>query len=208
MTERRERWLGTLGGLLIRLLGCTWRFRVIGTIRTDRPIFALLHGTLLLPAYLTRKHGIAVMISRHRDGEIISRAVEQIGFQTVRGSSTRGACTAVHELLARFPDSPWAVTPDGPKGPRGSVKAGLIRLAAAGGRSIQPVVGAARRARVFRSWDRFVLPWPFAKVVVHFAESLRVPADPDDATCELLARELEKRLADAEKIAQDELASW
>lgn len=208
MTERRERWLGTLGGLLIRLLGCTWRFRVLGTIRTDRPIFALQHGTLLLPAYLTRKLGIAVMISRHRDGEIISRAVEHIGFVTVRGSSTRGASSAIHELLERFPDNPWAVTPDGPRGPRGSVKPGLIRLAAAGGRLLQPVVGAARPAKVFRSWDRFVLPLPFAKVVVNFAEPLQVPPEPDDATCELLARELEKRLAEAEKIAQDELANW
>lgn len=94
------------------------------------------------------------------------------------------------------------------QGPRGSVKPGLIRLAAAAGRSLQPVVGAARWAKVFASWDRFVLPLPFAKVVVNFAEPLVVPADPDDATCELLARELEKRLAEAEKIAQDELANW
>lgn len=208
MSDRRERWLGTLAGLLLRVLGWSWRMRVIGTIRTDRPIFALLHGTLLLPAWLVRKHGIAVMISRHRDGEVVSRAVEHIGFCTVRGSSTRGASAAAHELLAEFADRPWAVTPDGPKGPRGSVKPGLIRLAALAGRSLQPVVGAARPAKVFASWDRFTLPWPFARVVVHFAESLTVPADADEATCASLARELERRLADAEKIARETLANW
>lgn len=208
MSGRRERWLGTLASWLIRALGLTWRIRVIGTIRVDRPIFALLHGTLLLPAYLVRKQGIAVMISQHKDGEIISRAVERLGFSTVRGSSSRGASAAAHELLAGYATRPWAVTPDGPRGPRGTVKVGLIRLAAAAGRSIQPVVGAARPARLFRSWDRFCLPWPFARVVVHFAESLPVPAEADAATCARLARELEQRLADAEKIAQDALASW
>lgn len=208
MTARRERWFGTLAAWSIRLLGCTWRVRVLGRMRTDRPVFALLHGQLLLPAFLARNQGIAVMISRHRDGEVISRAVERLGFVTARGSSTRGGSSAVHSLLVEFPERSWVVTPDGPKGPRGSVKVGLIRLAAAAGRSIQPVVGAARPAREFRSWDRFLLPWPFARVVVHFAESMAVPADPDAATCERLAKELEMRIAEAEKIARDELANW
>jgi len=208
MSARRERWLGTVGGLLLRALGCTWRVRVLGTLRTERVIYALAHGTMVLPTYIVRKNGIVVMVSQHRDGEIMSRAIEHLGYSTVRGSSTRGATGATHQLLTAFPEKPWAVTPDGPKGPRGSVKVGLIRLAATAGRSIQPVLGAARPAKEFRSWDRFLLPWPFARVVVNYAEPMAVPADADAATCERLARELEVRIADAEKMAKDALANW
>ena len=66
--------------------------------------------------------------------------------------------------MAGFGDVPWVVTPDGPKGPRGSVKPGLIRLAAESGRSVQPLAAACSRAVTFSSWDRFTLPWPFARV--------------------------------------------
>lgn len=70
------------------------------------------------------------------------------------------------------------------------------------------MLGAARPAKEFRSWDRFLLPWPFARVVVNYAEPMAVPADADAATCERLARELEVRIADAEKMAKDALANW
>ena len=68
------------------------------------------------------------------------------------------------ELLrpgGRYGDRPWVVTPDGPKGPRGSVKDGLVRMAGAASRQIRPVAGAVSRAKVFASWDRFTLPLPF-----------------------------------------------
>lgn len=208
MNGRRERWLGWLAAWTIRLLGATLRCRVVGERVRERPLFALPHGCLLLLAHHAKHQGMAVMISRHRDGEIISQAVERLGFLTVRGSSTRGGGTAAHELLAAHPDRPWAVTPDGPKGPRGSVKPGLIKLASSAGRSIQPVVAVARPAKRFRSWDRFQLPWPFARVLIHLAEPLAVPGEIDDATAAALARELERRIAAAEKMAEDELASW
>src|SRR5688572_30938468 len=208
MTTAKDRWIGVLGAGLIRVLGCTWRTRVTGDFTVGPRIYALLHGELLLPAFRLRSSRAVVMISRHRDGERIAQAVRRLGYGTVRGSSTRGGGTAVRELVEAFGDRPWVVTPDGPKGPRGSVKEGLIRLAAESGRPIQPLVGAARPAKVFGSWDRFMLPWPFARVVVHFGEPMYVPRDTPADGRAALARAFEERLAAAEKTAEAELAGW
>lgn len=208
MTSRKDRWIGLFGAALIRLLGCTWRVRVTGDVVVGPRIYALLHGNLLLPAFRLRRSRALVMISRHRDGERIAQAVTRLGFATVRGSSTRGGGAAIRQLLETGGERPWVVTPDGPKGPRGSVKEGLIALAAATGRPIQPLVGAARPAVTFRSWDRFQLPWPFARVVIHFGPPMPVPAKLAAAARAGYAKELELRLQEAEKSAQEELANW
>lgn len=208
MTPRRAYWLGLFGSWLLRALSRTWRLRVTGDVTVTTDIYALLHAHLLLPTRRFRRDGVVAMISRHGDGELIAQAVLRLGYGVVRGSSTRGASSAVLELQHEHAAQPWLVTPDGPKGPRGSVKAGLIRLAADNGRSIRPMAGAARPCKQFASWDRFTLPWPFAKVVVHFGPALRVPRDIDAEGSELLARELERALADCEKSAQSALANW
>jgi lysophospholipid acyltransferase (LPLAT)-like uncharacterized protein len=190
------------------MLGASWRIRVCGQFEVAPRIYALLHGNLLLPAFRLRRSRSVVMVSRHRDGELIAQAVERIGFTTVRGSSTQGASQAVRDLLRGFGDRPWVVTPDGPQGPRGSVKEGLIRLAQESLRPIQPMAGAARPAHVFGSWDRFVLPWPFARVVVCFGAPLPVPLGLDDAGRAALARELEQRLLQCEEDARSALRDW
>lgn len=200
--------LGWLSALLIRALGATWRVRVTGNVDIGPNIYALLHGNLLLPAFRLRRSGAVIMISRHRDGELIAQAIERLGYPTVRGSSTRGAASAVREMRREHQARPWVVTPDGPKGPRGSVKDGLIRLAQESGRPILPLVGAARPAKRFASWDRFTLPWPFARVVVHFGAPLAVPAAADEAGRTALARQLEQRLSEGEKEAETALANW
>ena len=200
--------LGALVAGVLRLLGLTWRIKLCGNVTIGPHLYALLHGNLLLPAFRFRRSGAVIMISRHRDGEVIAQAVERIGFRTVRGSSTRGAREAVTELLRDGEGRPWVITPDGPKGPRGTVKPGLIRLAAASGRTIHPVAGAARPAKQFASWDRFVLPLPFARIALWFAEPLEVPAEVDEAQATALAAEVERRLADAENKARAELACW
>lgn len=203
----RAYWVGLIGSLAIRVLGPTWRMRTTGEFDGPRPdrIYALLHGQMLFPAFRFRGLGVPVMVSRHGDGEMIARAVERLGYRTVRGSSTRGGAAAVRELVQRFPDVPWVVTPDGPKGPRGSVKEGLVRLAAESGRLIQPVAGAGSRVLQFSSWDRFAVPWPFARVALYFGTPLAVPHDIAPDRLAPLAREIETRLAEAEEKAAQSL---
>jgi lysophospholipid acyltransferase (LPLAT)-like uncharacterized protein len=200
--------IGWLSAMFIRVLALTWRVRVAGQIDVGPNIYALLHGNLLLPAFQLRSCRGVVLISRHRDGELIAQAIKHLGYQTVRGSSTRGAASAVREMRREHETQPWVVTPDGPKGPRGSVKEGLIRLAQESGRAIHPLVGAAAPAKRFASWDRFTLPWPFARVVVYFGAPMPVPADLDDAGRAAMAHQLEQRLLDSEKEAETALRNW
>lgn len=182
---RRMRWIVRLGVPLVRLLGWTWRIRVINgetTVdrmrRERRPIvFALWHGDMLPLLYQHRGEGVAVLISEHRDGELIARVAESLGFRTVRGSTTRGASRALVGLTRELRDGhDIAVTPDGPRGPARSFAPGAL-IAAQRGRAAVIAVGlAANRAWRLSSWDRFVIPKPFSRVRIAYSDPVLLDA--------------------------------
>ena len=112
---------GLLGPLLVRALGATWRVRFEPPDLRERvlaagpTVYALWHGRLLVGAHAFRGSGVAVMISRHADGEVIARICERLGFRTVRGSSTRGGAAALHDAVEVLRAGGGAAfTPDGP----------------------------------------------------------------------------------------------
>jgi lysophospholipid acyltransferase (LPLAT)-like uncharacterized protein len=105
-------------------------------------------------------------------------------------------------------EMPWAITPDGPRGPRGRVNDGVILLASEGRREIIPAGYAVSRGLRFKSWDRFVVPLPFSRIVAYLGEALSVPPDVGRDDRKALARELETRLASAHDAANAALASW
>lgn len=123
--SRRVVWAARLGGLLVRALGATWRYRVtsdeaVKRFRADGTpiVFALWHGQLLPLLYHHRGQGVTVLISEHADGEIIARIATALGYRTVRGSTSRGASRALIGLTRVIRDrGDLAVTPDGPRGP-------------------------------------------------------------------------------------------
>ncbi len=171
-------------------LGGTWRVeRAEGYDALDREllagrkcIYALWHARLLPLVWSHRGRSVAVLVSRHRDGEWVARVVESLGFVTARGSSTRGGDSAVREMLEHAGRGhALAVTPDGPRGPAGRVKPGLVYLASRTGWPIVPVTAAASRSWTFRSWDRFRVPLPFTRVRLAYGEPITVPPDLDDA---------------------------
>ena len=177
--ERRLRWIVRLGVPLVRLLGWTWRIRVVNgergverLRRERRPmVFALWHGDMLPLLYQHRGEGVTVLISEHRDGELIARVAESLGFRTVRGSTTRGASRALVGLARELRDGhDIAVTPDGPRGPARSFAPGAL-IAAQRARAPVIAVGlAARRAWRLASWDRFVIPKPFSRVCIAYSD--------------------------------------
>jgi len=177
MRARHPWWLplaAVLGAGVVRAIGATWRFTVsdapeysAALARGERFVYAFWHSALLPLAVLHRHEGIAVLVSRHRDGELITRIIERLGFVAARGSSTRGGEAGVRGMLAwAGQDRHLAVTPDGPRGPAEQVKPGALYLAERTGRRMVPIGVAADRTRAFRSWDRFRVPWPFARVLV------------------------------------------
>lgn len=183
--ERRIAWSARLGALLVRALGRTWRFRVehddeVKRLReSGRPIvFTLWHGELLPLIYFHRGQRVAILVSEHSDGEIIARIARNLGYTTVRGSTSRGAARALLGLTRVLEEgSDLAITPDGPRGPAKSFATGALVVAH---RTGAPVIGASAvvdRAWRFKSWDRFLVPKPFARVRVAYADAFQVEAD-------------------------------
>jgi lysophospholipid acyltransferase (LPLAT)-like uncharacterized protein len=179
----RTRWIARIGARLVWMLARTWRVRYVNRAESDEVrrrgvpvIYATWHGELLPALWSHRGRHISVLISEHRDGEVIARVAHFLGFRTVRGSTTRGASRAlvglVHELRAGFD---IAITPDGPKGPYHTFAAGTLLVSQRAGCPIVPVGIHASRAWRLRSWDRFVLPMPFARLTINYEPSMQAP---------------------------------
>ena len=167
---------------IIRVLGATLRYEdrpahavTPGNILPGPAIFAFWHQTLLLAAYRFRGLGVAILISRSFDGELIARTVERLGFVAVRGSSSRGGPRGLREMERAFRQGRiCALTADGPRGPAMVAKPGTAQLA----RLVDAPVGTFHllptRAWKLRSWDGFLIPKPFSRVVITWP--VHVPA--------------------------------
>jgi lysophospholipid acyltransferase (LPLAT)-like uncharacterized protein len=162
---------------LIRLLAATWRMRTTGAealvaLRAARQplVFTLWHGDMLPLLWQHRRQGVAVLISEHRDGEIIARIATALGYRTVRGSTFRGADRALAGVLRELKAGhEVAITPDGPRGPARQFAPGALVAAQRAGAPVVAVGMAATRAWRLRSWDGFVIPKPFARVTIAYA---------------------------------------
>ena len=128
----------------------------------QRYIYAFFHEVMLFPAYYWNWPEMHILISEHRDGELITQVIRRLGFSVVRGSTTRGGARALREMSLRIDRGHLCVTPDGPRGPRRSVHQGVAYL---GSRTGFPIVGAGmafKKPWRARSWDRFAVPRPFS----------------------------------------------
>lgn len=190
------------GGLLLDALLGSCRFRVAGTEHYRRywdagepVVFVLWHGRLLPCTYHHRELGLTTLISQHRDGDYIAGIVRGWGYHPVRGSSSRNATGALRELVRSVRNgSSVAITPDGPRGPRGELKPGAVALAQLTGAPLIPASCSADRAWWFGGWDRFLVPQPFARCTVGFGPPVEVPRDASPSRLEQLRRETQERL--------------
>jgi len=183
--ERRVAWLARLGLVLLSILGRTWRVRFTNSevLHAEHAqgrgvILALWHGQLLPLLWANRRRHMAVIVSEHSDGEIIARVAIALGIHPVRGSTTRGAARALLGA-AREVDAGYdlAITPDGPRGPARSVAPGALHIAQRTGAAVIPISAAARRAWRLNSWDGFLIPKPFTRVVVTYGTPIRIDSD-------------------------------
>jgi lysophospholipid acyltransferase (LPLAT)-like uncharacterized protein len=185
----------------LEALARTWRVEVtgaehLGAVAAGPFIFALWHRTLVPLLWWHRQRGIAILVSRHRDGELVAGAARRLGYRTVRGSSTRGGAAGYRGVLrAVRGGAAVAITPDGPAGPAGVVKPGVVHAARRARVPILPVSAAADSAWHLRSWDRLLLPRPFATVRIAYGPPLVVPAGGEAAAGRLLAERLDGLLS-------------
>jgi len=174
-------------------------------------IAAFWHQRILLVIRYARrfsKFTPAVMISRSRDGDLIADVARRLNFRPVRGSSSRGGREALAAMVKELSVHPVAVHAlDGPRGPRGLIKAGIIRMAQLSGVPIIPVYISVNRAWTLRSWDRFLIPKPFSTVWVRFDKPIAVPAELNDAAFEALRLDVEKKMR-ANQDGDDRKHGW
>lgn len=198
MSELRFKAAGALGAGLVRGLFMTTRLERIGVehylrFRAEgQPImFVFWHGQLLPLVHYHRNEGIVVLVSEHADGEYITRIIQRHGFGTVRGSSTRGGRKGLKGLVRAAKEGrDLAVTPDGPKGPRGVFKPGALAAAQMAGLPIVPIALTASSGYRFGSWDGFLLPRPFSRVRIEYLEPRRIPRGTSREGLERIAREI------------------
>jgi len=173
-----------LGAWIIRALAMTWRVRTVNdssfrTLRENRKpfIFAFWHGQLLPLLWLHRGEGVAIVISSHRDGEVVAGVAERLGMRTIRGSSTRGAARALLGVVRELESGgEVAMTPDGPRGPARRFASGALVGAQRAGAPIIGIGVSASRAWFLKSWDRFMIPKPFSRVRVAYSTPTQVLA--------------------------------
>ena len=161
----------------------------------EQVILAFWHNRVVMMPIAGHGKRWCIMNSQSRDGEIATRALNRWGIRSVRGSATRGGTAGFLQLVRAFRSGyHLAIVPDGPRGPRYQVKPGVIHLARATGATIFPVSYAATRQRQLRSWDRLIIPLPFARITYVVGEPIEVPRHATDETVETLRCELEARL--------------
>ena len=146
-------------------------------------ILALWHGRLLLlPMLRPGPKPLVMLLSLHRDGRTLSKALAMFNILTASGSSSRGGAQGVREMIRFARDGhSLSITPDGPRGPRMQLNGSIIDLARMTGLPILPATMSARRGVNLNSWDRFLLPGLFTTVVIRWGEPIIVTSDGDPA---------------------------
>lgn len=172
---------------LLWIVGLTWRYDVIaeGSVTPVRfgqkaggEIYCFWHQCVLPCAMYFRRTGAVILISRSFDGELITRILRLFGFDAVRGSSSRAGGEGLLGLKAVLASGrPAIFTADGPRGPIYQTKMGPIKLAQMTGAPMGAFHLQPERAWVINSWDRFLVPKPFTRIVVSWTQRTHVPAD-------------------------------
>ena len=193
---------------LLRLYLSFLRVKVVGEeaahkqfSKYGRVIAAVFHQRFLPAlAYVTKFRNFKpiVMISQSSDGELIASLASRLGLVPVRGSSTRGGRDALMAILRALKKNPGVIhIVDGPTGPKGVVKPGLMAMAQVTGAPIFPIIISAEKAWVMRSWDRFLVPKPFSTVTIRWGDPFPVPRGTRPDQLEELRKQVESLMLEA-----------
>lgn len=169
-------------------------------------IYCFWHNRLaLMPFMRPRKLQVNVLSSDHRDGRTVAQVMRIFNFKTIFGSSNKNSFFALKSILLCLKSGQSiAITPDGPKGPVHQINGNIIPVAALSGAGIIPMSYACKRAKIFNSWDKFVLPLPFNRLILIYGKPIMVNHKPDEQTLTqlnlLLQQELNSITQEAENL--------
>lgn len=207
--QRISLWLISWASYLaISLIGPTLRYSISWEEAPSPPeatyekpmIYSFWHRAVFPSAWLWRRTGIAVMVSRSFDGEYIARTLEKLGFVAVRGSSSRGGAAALLGLRSQLEQgTAVAFTIDGPRGPKYVAKPGPVLLSQVSAVPMAAFYVALSDAWVLKTWDALMIPKPFSKALVRLSAKVQVPALAGDAKAD---SETDARMAEFQQQLQ------
>lgn len=198
-----RRIIGVAGAGYIRLVHATTRWTTVGRETPERfwaegkPFIGCFwHGRMLLMPYIwTVDQPFSMLISKHADGRLIAEIISHFGISTIAGSSSKGGGEALRAMVKTLRSgTSVGVTPDGPRGPRLRASAGIVQAARLARVPLLPVAVATNRRRMLRSWDRFLLAWPFARGVFVYGRTIEIAPDAGEAEIEAARVALEDEL--------------
>jgi lysophospholipid acyltransferase (LPLAT)-like uncharacterized protein len=187
----------------IRFIYTTTRWVVVSPNPAINPgvpgiptLYAFWHGRLfIMPQLFPNSAALKIVVSSHNDGEYIARIMAHFKFDAIRGSTDRGAMRIVRMMIQTLQEGKHiGISPDGPRGPRMRINSNLVAIAQRTGAAIQPVSFSVARCKIFDSWDRFMLPYPFGVGVISYGKAFLVPKEADEAALTLLKTEIENEL--------------
>jgi len=192
-----------IGSLYIRTVHSTGRWQVVrGEVpahfwNSGKPfILCFWHGRLLMMPYCwDLSKTIHMLISEHRDGQLIARTVGHFGIKTAAGSSSRGGAKALRTMVKAIAAGEYVgITPDGPRGPRMRASDGIVHVARLSGVPVVPATYSSSRGRVLGSWDRFLVALPFGRGAIVWGKPITVPRNADETTIETYRLGIEEEL--------------
>lgn len=184
-----------LASLLLRILASTWRMQVSGPLLPERGVVAFWHGEMLPVWAFCRHRRPTALVSASADGALLAQLLTDWSYRVIRGSSSQGGSEALASMTEAAAHGLVLVTPDGPRGPRHEVKPGAVVAAHRAGVPVIPVRARNGWSTVFeKSWDRFELPLPFARVRLTFGEPLTIAPDADREDVDASIRHLQHHL--------------
>jgi len=196
-------WFGPwLAYRVIKILGRTMRFEVVNPdiqksfVEKGIPfIGAFWHDRLLMMPFAYVGNKLSFLVSPHRDGQIVGKGLRRFGFNPIFGSSSRDGFSAIKEMVKAIQNgSDIAIAPDGPRGPRHRLQFGVIELARRTGSPILLLSFSASKKKFFKTWDRFLLPYPLSKGVFLWGEPIYINRDGDRDYLEKMRLLVERRL--------------
>jgi lysophospholipid acyltransferase (LPLAT)-like uncharacterized protein len=203
--------------LLIHTIIITCRIKIAGAetihkLKMEKCpiIYIFWHRHIFFTIYKFKKSGARPLISLSKDGEFVSQIAEIFGMNPIRGSSSRGGTRAFLTLLntIRNDKSEILITADGPKGPRGQMKDGILLLAQKTEAAIIPISWYGTRVKILRkTWDKFILPLPFGKIKFAFGEPIYLDQKPTDRDWTEIKQRVTERLDGLEREIKQSLSS-
>lgn len=205
----RWRLIGFFGKLILWVWAKSTRMKILGEERyrelrsQGKPvIFLVWHGRIFIVPYFFRRRKIMPLISPSKDGEIAARIMSGWDYRILRGSGSHTIVKAWNEMIRELKSGgELIIVPDGPKGPNRKMKLGGLKLAQETGAALVPFTFSTSRKKVLKSWDSFLMFYPFSRVVAIYGEPIRVDAALNEDELEKERQRIERLLVQLDEKA-------